>query len=82
MGDSQVYENSECHFVCYIKNNGYILELDGRRKSTINKGKIEDNCNLGIEVSKIIRKYMEIDKGETKFSVMALAPNSNYEFNI
>lgn len=41
----------------------------------VNKGRISPNQSLGVEVSKIIQKYIDIDPEETKYSVMALAPN-------
>lgn len=67
--------NARSHFVCYVNKDGNLWELDGRRATPINKGKMESD-NLGIEVSKVIKKYIEMDDGEIKFSVMALAPNA------
>ena len=46
-------------------------------KAPINKGKIDEGQHLGIEVSKVIKKYMEVSgDAEVKFSVMALAPDN------
>lgn len=61
--------------MCYIEKDGCIWELDGRMKGPVNKGRILPDQNLGKEVSKIIQKYINIDPEETKYSVMALAPN-------
>ncbi|CDW77791.1 ubiquitin carboxyl-terminal hydrolase isozyme l3-like [Stylonychia lemnae] len=63
------------HFVCYIEKDGYIWELDGRMNGPMNKGRISPDQSLGVEVSKIIQKYIDIDPQETRYSVMALAPN-------
>ena len=63
------------HFVCYVEHGGYIWELDGRMKAPANKGRILPDSSLGTQVTKIIQKYIDIDPEETKYSVMALAPN-------
>jgi len=63
--------------VTYVRLNDQIWELDGRLKGPVNKGKIEQEAHLGIEVSKIIRKYIELSgDAEIQFSVMALAPDN------
>ena len=83
--DPNEHLDTQCHFVCYIEKDGDIWELDGRLDSPVNKGKMPTNedgnpAHLGLEVSKIIQNYMALDQGETKFSVMALAPNYSDDF--
>jgi len=64
------------HFVCYIEKDGFIWELDGRMHGPVNKGRIIEDQNLGVEVGKIIQKYMSIDPdNECQYSALALAPN-------
>jgi len=72
-GDTRAERDAKAHFVCYIEKEGNVIELDGRREAPLNKGKIEGK-SLGQKASRIIRQYMEMDKGEVKFSVMALCP--------
>jgi hypothetical protein len=53
-----------------------VWELDGRFDRPICKGKISNESNLSIEVSKIIHSYIKMNEVEDiKFNVMALAPN-------
>ncbi|CDW88421.1 carboxyl-terminal proteinase [Stylonychia lemnae] len=75
-GETRPQENAECHFVTYIQKDGFIYEMDGRLNAPVQKAEIKEDQSLGKEVSKIIKQYIEISGyQETKFSVMALAPN-------
>eukprot|EP00347_Sterkiella_histriomuscorum_P020715 403336755 len=75
-GDTQVHDDTQCHFVTYIQKDGFIWEMDGRLTAPVKRNKIEEGQNLGIEASKIIKEYMEMSgSGDIKFSVMAVAPN-------
>ncbi len=73
-------EPSKCHFVTYVQKDNWIWELDGRLNAPVKKAPIDQGQHLGIEVAKIIKKYIEIS-GDIKFSVMALAPNLSDDFD-
>ena len=74
------HQNTQCHFVTYVEKDGQIWECDGRLDEPVCKGKIEKEGHLGLEVTKIIQHYMSLDLGESKFSVMALAPNYSDDY--
>ncbi len=81
-GQSSVQEqrNTQCHFVTYVAKHGYLWELDGRFDAPVCRGKFAEGDHLGIEASKIIQQYMQMNEGDIKFSVMALAPAFSDDF--
>mmetsp|Transcript_19119 Transcript_19119/g.27351 ORF Transcript_19119/g.27351 Transcript_19119/m.27351 type:complete len:229 (-) Transcript_19119:1385-2071(-) len=72
-GQSAQDADVDTHFVCFSHVNGHIYELDGRKSFPINHGPsspdtlLQDACN-------IIRKFMDRDPGELRFTIVALAP--------
>ncbi|KAF0695433.1 Aste57867_13782 [Aphanomyces stellatus] len=60
------------HFVCFSAVDGHLYELDGRKQFPINHGPsssdtlLEDACG-------VIQQFMARDKGEVRFTIVALA---------
>lgn len=75
-------DDVELHFVCFIKNENGIYELDGRRngpillKSMTNTTSdiLDDDC-----VNLRVKKYMSLVSGDNalRFALMGLAPSIN-----
>ena len=58
-----------------------IWELDGRLEGPICKGKLGEGDNLGIEASKIIQGYIDMNiEHDIKFNVMDMAPSFSDDF--
>lgn len=69
--------DTQSHFVAYVMGEGGKLwELDGRQSEPVLKCQLEEGEHLGVRVSAIVQKYIDMDEGkDIKYSVMALAPN-------
>ncbi len=67
--------------MCYVEKGGMIWELDGRLEGPLQKGKLAEGENLGIEASKIIQGYIDMNlEHDIKFNVMAMAPSFSDDF--
>lgn len=64
------------HFVVFVCVDGYLYELDGRKKFPIRHGKT-NQYNLLEDSCKVVQKFMNRDPTESRFNIMALAPNVN-----
>ena len=58
--------------------DGHIWELDGRRDTPIHKGDCTPE-KFGETISKVIKNYVDMDEGNLKFSMMALAPDTGVQ---
>lgn len=73
-------DDVELHFVCFVKVNNKIYELDGRREGPIILEIAEDAATDILNddcVAKRVKKYMSLVSGENalKFAMMGLAPS-------
>lgn len=72
-------EDVELHFVCFIKRNGKVYELDGRRNGPIllNTEATPGDLLSDDTVASRVQQYIELTKGENsiRFSLMGLAPS-------
>jgi ubiquitin carboxyl-terminal hydrolase L3 len=72
-------DDVELHFVCFVKRNDVIYELDGRRngpvvlKSDSGEGDILDSS----VINERVKKYMSLVEGDNalRFALMGLAPS-------
>lgn len=72
-------ENVDLHFVCFIKKNERIYELDGRRNGPV---VLKNDCNTDGDllddntISERVKKYMSLVEEENalKFALMGLTP--------
>lgn len=72
-------EDVELHFVCFVKRNGLIYELDGRRNGPVllSDQPTTGDVLSGNIVASRVQQYMDMTTGENaiKFSLMGLAPS-------
>ncbi|KAK7538178.1 uncharacterized protein J3D65DRAFT_318721 [Phyllosticta citribraziliensis] len=75
-------ESVDLHYVCFIKaEDNHLWELDGRRKGPLNRGVLstdddvlsEKALNLGVRP--FIKREVEAAGGDSRFSLIALAPS-------
>ncbi|KAG7394800.1 hypothetical protein PHYBOEH_004652 [Phytophthora boehmeriae] len=60
------------HFICFSQVDGHLYELDGRKKRPINHGPSSPTTLLS-DACAVIKKFMERDEGEMRFTILALA---------
>lgn len=71
-------EKVDLHFVCFVECEGWLYELDGRREEARRFGKCDEDELLEKSFKVIQDSYMKLDPKESKFSVLALTPDSGY----
>lgn len=59
------------HFVAFVKQDGFIYELDGRKPIPINHGSTSDETFLE-DAARVCKEYMARDPEELHFTVVAL----------
>ncbi|KAI8378922.1 hypothetical protein BD560DRAFT_366167 [Blakeslea trispora] len=62
-------DDVDLHFICFVKVNEHLYELDGRKPFPINHGKCS---NLVESAAEVMQQYMARDLEETQFSAIAL----------
>jgi len=65
-------EKTNIHFICYVLRDGYLYELDGRRKYPMNRGSSSQETFLKDSVV-VIQNYMKLNPEDLNFSVTVLA---------
>ncbi|PVV01487.1 hypothetical protein BB560_004091 [Smittium megazygosporum] len=63
-------EPVDLHFVSFVLNDGYLVELDGRLEKPLVHGISDD---LLADASKVIKKYMSLNPDEPNFSILSLS---------
>lgn len=63
--------DTDLHFVTFVDHDGYLIELDGRRNSPINHGKIEKD--LLEDTVKVVKRIMDLTQS-IQFNLVALSP--------
>jgi ubiquitin carboxyl-terminal hydrolase L3 len=77
LGDTPVEgsEDVDTHFICFIRCNDHIVELDGRRGHALTRAYTEEGNGFPEKVFDIIRtEFVDRNPGELRFSILALAP--------
>jgi len=64
----------DTHFAAFANVGGGLWELDGRKKAPIRHGDTDPDAFLR-DACGVVRKFMERDPGEMRFTILALAPN-------
>jgi ubiquitin carboxyl-terminal hydrolase L3 len=72
-GQSEQVDDTWQHFVAFVETNGRLFELDGRKGGPIDHGPTTRERLLDDAIS-IMRKYMERDPEELRFTMLALCP--------
>eukprot|EP01017_Pseudomicrothorax_dubius_P027355 TRINITY_DN313_c0_g1_i3.p1 TRINITY_DN313_c0_g1~~TRINITY_DN313_c0_g1_i3.p1 ORF type:complete len:147 (-),score=37.98 TRINITY_DN313_c0_g1_i3:176-616(-) len=75
VGQSNVSEEVETHFIAFINKDGQLIELDGGKSSPIPHGKTTEETFL-TDTLKITKAFMERDPDELRFSTLVLAPST------
>ncbi|KAI9004223.1 hypothetical protein BC832DRAFT_78714 [Gaertneriomyces semiglobifer] len=64
-------EDVDTHFICFVRKDGCVYELDGRKPFPVNHGSCEDLLKGAVEV---IRTFIAREPDNPNFTVMALTP--------
>ncbi|CAL8286366.1 unnamed protein product [Arctogadus glacialis] len=59
------------HFIAFVNVNGKLHELDGRMDGPVSHGSTKDTSFLS-DAARVCRGFMEREKGEVRFSAVAL----------
>ena len=71
-GASEVQDDVDTHFIAFVQRGGELYELDGRKSFPINHGECKEEELLSKACAEI-KKFMDRDPTEIKFTLMALA---------
>ncbi|NXW93004.1 UCHL1 hydrolase, partial [Alopecoenas beccarii] len=75
-GQCRVDDNSvNFHFILFVNVDGHLYELDGRMPFPVNHGTSSDDLLLK-DSAKICRQFTEREKGEVRFSAVALCKSA------
>jgi len=72
-GETSVEEDVNTHFIAFVEKDGFLYELDGRKEFPINHGECKPEELLSKSCLEI-KKFMDRDPEEIKFTLMAVAP--------
>ncbi|KAK1175588.1 ubiquitin carboxyl-terminal hydrolase isozyme L1-like [Acipenser oxyrinchus oxyrinchus] len=64
-------DNVNFHFITFTNVDGQLYELDGRMDFPVNHGDTKDDSFI-MDAAKICRQFTEREKGEVRFSAVAL----------
>ncbi|KAJ3009286.1 Ubiquitin carboxyl-terminal hydrolase isozyme L3 [Thoreauomyces humboldtii] len=64
-------DDVDTHFIAFVKKDGCLYEMDGRKPFPINHGSSTD---VLVDSVKVIKQFMERDPDNLNFTVIALAP--------
>ncbi|KAI8816418.1 uncharacterized protein EV422DRAFT_545935 [Fimicolochytrium jonesii] len=64
-------QDVDLHFICFVRKDGHLYELDGRKPFPINHGPSDDVLKDSV---KIVQQFMGRDPDNLNFTVIALAP--------
>lgn len=71
-GQTKVSSKVETHFIAFVEKDGFLYELDGRKKEPINHGECTPE-GLTFMACLVIQKIMQRDPTNNKFTILALA---------
>eukprot|EP00349_Pseudokeronopsis_sp_Brazil_P007379 CAMPEP_0202964712 /NCGR_PEP_ID=MMETSP1396-20130829/8812_1 /ASSEMBLY_ACC=CAM_ASM_000872 /TAXON_ID= /ORGANISM="Pseudokeronopsis sp., Strain Brazil" /LENGTH=234 /DNA_ID=CAMNT_0049687039 /DNA_START=54 /DNA_END=758 /DNA_ORIENTATION=+ len=77
-GQTEVVEDIDNHFVCFVHVGGHIYELDGRKEFPINHGNSSPETFLSDAV-RVVQQFMSRQPEEPRFTMVALAPVSSQD---
>ncbi|NP_001266627.1 ubiquitin carboxyl-terminal hydrolase isozyme L1 [Oreochromis niloticus] len=62
------------HFIAFVNVNGQLYEFDGKINGPVNHGHTKEESFV-MDAAKVCRGFMEREKGEVRFSAVALCQN-------
>ncbi|KAM0788648.1 hypothetical protein ACM66B_002750 [Microbotryomycetes sp. NB124-2] len=65
-------DDTDLHFLSFVEHKGNLIELDGRRESPVNHGKIQRG--LLEDSVQVIKHVIELSEGNVNFNVTTLSP--------
>lgn len=70
-------EDTSLHFIAFIKKDGHLFELDGRRSGAWDLGPVEGDDVINDTLTKRFQEYISLadDANKLNFSLMALGPS-------
>lgn len=74
-GQTEVVDDVDNHFVCFVQVDGHLYELDGRKQFPINHGASSPESFLSDAVA-VVQQFMARQPDEPRFTMVALAPQS------
>lgn len=77
-GETQVEEVVNTHFICFVEKDGDLYELDGRKEFPINHGPTTPETLLK-DACVQIKKFMDRDPNELRFTTLVLATSESVE---
>lgn len=76
-GQTKVQNKVDTHFIAFIEKDGFLYELDGRKKEPINHGECIPE-GLPMMACLVIQQFMARDPDNNKFTILALARKPEY----
>ncbi len=76
-GKTKVTSKVETHFVAFVEKDGFLYELDGRKKEPINHGECSPE-GLTFMGCLVIQRFMQRDPTNNKFTILAIAKRPNF----
>lgn len=77
-GETQVEEEVNTHFICFVERDGDLYELDGRKEFPINHGPTTPDTILK-DACIQIKKFMDRDPDELRFTTLVLAKTESVD---
>lgn len=62
------------HFITFVSVNSQLYELDGRKNGPVLHGPLTSDNSLLKDACKVVRKFMQRDPSELRFTILALCP--------
>ena len=70
---ANIEDEVQCHFISILNINGELVELDGRKDGPIKHGSTTEMTLLKDACQRVVKKFMERDPSDCRFSILALA---------
>lgn len=77
-GATECEDDVNTHFIAFVHKEGSIYELDGRKDFPINHGDTTSE-NFLRDVCVVLKKFMDRDEGEIRFTILTLAKSESVE---
>lgn len=76
LGQSDVVDDTNQHFIAFVRAGGRLWELDGRKDTPVDHGACDADGEGGLlpVACRVMRAFMARDPGELRFTMVALAP--------
>lgn len=76
-GQTSIPNKVETHFIAFVEKDGFLFELDGRKKEPINHGECTPE-GLTFMSCLIISQFMQRDPDNNKFTILAVGQKPEF----